>query len=186
MPDYSKGLIYTIKTGDSLYVGSTCNFTKRKWHHKHSLYNDKSKEHYYKLYVTIRANDCEWEMKPYKEFKCDSKLQLSIEEERCRKELGADLNMRNCNCGFDTKNEYLKSYRTINDKKLKEQRQKFRAANKEKIAINDKEYHEQNREKILAKGREKVACECGVQLRRNGLSRHKKSKSHQKWLEKAK
>ena len=32
MPDYKKCVIYTIRTGEGLYVGSTCNF-------KMDLYN---------------------------------------------------------------------------------------------------------------------------------------------------
>ena len=42
MPDYKKAIIYKITTGDNIYIGSTCNFTKRKWAHKNSIYNEKS------------------------------------------------------------------------------------------------------------------------------------------------
>ena len=91
MPDYSKSIIYTIRTRDSVYVGSTTNFINRKHAHKRNI---KDKET--KLYKTIRDNNGEWDMKPYKEFPCENKTQLIIEEERIRKELKTDLNMNSC------------------------------------------------------------------------------------------
>jgi predicted GIY-YIG superfamily endonuclease len=85
-----KGFIYTIKTGNSLYVGSTKNFTQRKYQHKKNIekVNNKSQK---KLYDTIRQNG-EWDMRIYKE--CDYNIcyELKIKENEVIKELGADLN----------------------------------------------------------------------------------------------
>ena len=60
MPDFTQGLIYTIRTRNSIYVGSTTNFSDRKRSHKSAIYS----ETYYdlKLYKTIRDNDGEWYM----------------------------------------------------------------------------------------------------------------------------
>jgi len=102
MPDYSKAVIYTIKTGNSIYVGSTVNFRDRKYSHKGYIYNENSKKYGRKLYKTIRDNDGEWDMKPHKEFACENKTQLTIEEERIRIELNADLNAQSCH-GIDKK-----------------------------------------------------------------------------------
>jgi putative lipase involved disintegration of autophagic bodies len=85
-----RGIIYTIKTGDSLYVGSTTNFTQRKYQHKKYIerVNYKGQK---KLYDVIRQNG-EWDMRIYKE--CDFNIcyELRVEESKVIRELGADLN----------------------------------------------------------------------------------------------
>ena len=108
MPDYSKAVIYTIRTGDCLYVGSTCNYTNRKYQHKNVI-----KTHQFKLYSTIRENNGEWDMKPYSQFPCENKTQLIIEEERVRQLLNSDLNSNRCH----TSKEYIKQNRkkSVND-----------------------------------------------------------------------
>ena len=111
--DYKRSVIYTIKTGDGLYVGSTTDFTKRKNSHKSNIYNEKRKDYNYKLYKTIRENGGEWDMKPYKEYPCENKTQLVIEEERVRCELNADLNNNRCYTGLSSI-EYNKQYNIEN------------------------------------------------------------------------
>tara|TARA_R110001592_G_scaffold264161_1_gene529526 strand:+ start:16 stop:438 length:423 start_codon:yes stop_codon:yes gene_type:complete len=96
MPDYSKCVIYTIKSGDGLYVGSTCNFNNRKYGHKYNIYNESDDKYNMKLYKTIRENDGAWDMQPHSQYPCKSKMEMAIEEERVRKELKADLNMNSC------------------------------------------------------------------------------------------
>ena len=120
--DYKKSVIYTIKTGDSVYVGSTTNFTTRKGHHKTNLYNQNSKKYNFKLYKTIRDNGCNWVMKPYKEYPCENSIQLVIEEERVRCELNADLNMVCCWTGL-SREEYDKQRYIKNKDKLSEYRE---------------------------------------------------------------
>ncbi len=165
--DYQKGLIYTIKTGDSVYVGSTTNFRERKWGHKADLKRKKERN----LYQTIINNGGEWDMKPYKEFPCNSKLQLEIEEEKIRRELNADLNMIKCNTDKEEKKQEKKEYDAEYVKK-----------NYEKILQQNKEYREKNREAIRKKDRERLICECGCSVNRNGLGRHKKTQKHQNFI----
>ena len=111
MPDYSKAVIYTIRTKDGVYVGSTTNFIQRKYNHKCNI-----KTNNYKLYKTIRDNDGEWDMKPYKEFPCETKQQLNIEEERIRCELKADLNVQSCYGRTLSFSEKSKKYREAVDR----------------------------------------------------------------------
>ena len=47
--DFQKTVIYTIKTGNSLYVGSTTNFTQRKNCHTNSISNVNNSNYNYKL-----------------------------------------------------------------------------------------------------------------------------------------
>ena len=136
MPDYSKCVIYTIRTGEGLYVGSTCNFVKRKYKHKSSLNNKNSKDINIKLYRTIRENDGAWDMQPHSEYPCNSKIEMNIEEERVRQELKADLNMNSC-YGLDidkqkqTQKEYHKSYALKNKDKLAEYKREYRLKKKQ-------------------------------------------------------
>lgn len=136
MPDYSKSIIYTIRTREGVYVGSTTNFTKRKCLHKSYIKYKNSK-----LYQTIRDNGGEWDMKPYKEFPCETKQQLNIEEERIRCELKADLNL-NCCSGLDAA-------------KISKRKKEYYEKRKKEIADKQKIYYEDNKEQILKNKKEK-------------------------------
>ena len=164
MPNYEDCVIYTIRTCDGLYVGSTCNFTHRKHCHKYSLNNENDKAYNYKLYKIIRENDNEWDMQPYKLFPCKNKMEMEIEEERCRVELNADLNSMFC-YGHNTKQrkEYHKQ-RRLNNIVCREYIKQYRIDNKERL-------------------KEKKTCECGCEVANGGLTRHQKSKKHLKLLE---
>ena len=214
MVNYKNGLIYTIRTGDSVYVGSTCNFNRRKQAHKAFIYNENSKNYGRKLYKTIRDNDGEWDMKPHKEFACENKTQLTIEEERVRIELNADLNSNSCH-GIDKnkvkekdkqwllnnpdkkkridKKHYEKNKDSILEKKkehyeknkeyIKERMKQHRLNNIETIKEKAKEYYIKNKEDICEKQKEKTVCECGCEVKLNGLQRHKRSAKHIKLIE---
>ena len=111
--DFSQGLIYSIvcKTDASLlYVGSTTNWTQRKNLHKTACINEKSSGYNYQVYVMIRANGG-WEnfvMKPIKEFPCENNIQLTIEEERIRVEMQANLNTYRAYLSPEQKQYYRK------------------------------------------------------------------------------
>tara|TARA_R110000787_G_scaffold8506_1_gene28758 strand:- start:236 stop:601 length:366 start_codon:yes stop_codon:yes gene_type:complete len=85
-----RGFIYTIRTGDSLYVGSTGNFTQRKYQHKKNIEKENNKSQK-KLYATIRQNG-EWDMRIYCECNYTINYELKIKEKDVIKKLGADLN----------------------------------------------------------------------------------------------
>jgi group I intron endonuclease len=77
--------------------------------------------------------------------------------------------------------EYKKEYRQRNIDKIKQ----YYEDNKDKI----KQYYEDNKDKIkqyYQKNKdeinEKITCECGVELTKQNLSRHTKSKKHQNYL----
>jgi hypothetical protein len=143
MADYSKAVIYTIRSGDSVYVGSTINFASRKYDHKKAIYDENNKKYNRKLYKTIRENDGEWDMQPYSQFPCNCNIELTIEEERVRQLLNADMNMRRCGT-CSTKTEYYYKYREENNKK----REQYYQLNKKSIIENVKEYRLKNLEKI--------------------------------------
>ena len=58
MVNYSKGIVYKLCCKDvnitDIYIGSTTNFTRRKWGHKTACNNEKDKSYNFKVYQFIR------------------------------------------------------------------------------------------------------------------------------------
>ena len=96
MPDYSKTVIYKIQHQEDetlVYVGSTCNFTRRKCEHKKNCNDPNKKVYDCKLYEMIRKNG-NWEafkMTQIEEFSCYNKREAEAEEDRIMLELKATL-----------------------------------------------------------------------------------------------
>jgi hypothetical protein len=180
MPDYSKAVIYTIRTGDSLYVGSTCNFRNRKYNHKNGVNDANSKIYNFKVYKKIRENDGEWDIKIHKEFPCENKTQMSIEEERVRVELNADLNMRTCH-GLDLEKEKKtqEKYKQNNEQKIKN----YYVKNSNQAKVRAKQFYNKNRETIIQKNKEKIICDCGCKISNGNRLRHLKTAKHIKLME---
>jgi len=185
--DFSKNIIYTIRSRKSIYVGSTTDYVKRKSAHKGNIYNEHCKEYNYKLYKTIRENDYEWDIQPYSKYPCNDVVELKIEEERIRQLLKADLNSNCCGTGLNHSElggkAYYKQYYTDNKVKLLEQHKQYRTDNKDKILELNKQYYTDNKDKIAEKTKQKVTCECGCIIRKGDLSKHKKTKKHLKLME---
>jgi len=200
--DYSKTIIYTIRTGNSLYVGSTTHYVNRKNQHKSNIYNENDNYKYnYKLYKTIRENG-EWDMQPHSKYQCNDGVEQKLEEERIRQLLKADLNTFSCGTGLncselgekeykkqywtenkDKLTEQQKQYRTDNKDKLLESAKQYRTDNKDKLAEQQKQYYTNNKDKILEQMNQKVTCECGCIVNRSSLTRHKRTKTHLKLME---
>ena len=151
--DYGKSVIYKIEHIDSpelLYVGSTTDFIRRKSQHKQYCNNINEKAYNCKLYRLIRDNG-NWDSFKcmiIKEFPCNNRTELIIEEEKYRKELQKSLNT-------------LKSHRTIEEKK-----------------DYQKHYHEVNKEQISEMKKEKLTCSCGSIFRISNKSHHEKTLKH--------
>ena len=178
--DYSKSLIYTITTDDgSIYVGSTTNFTKRKYGHKTRMSNENDKLYNTKLYKAMRASSS-YEIKPYKLFPCNSNLELVIEEERVRKELNANLNTNVCHSG-ETGVKYNKTYRETHKDEMAAYKKAYQETHKDEISEYMKAYRETHKDEIAEKGKEKHTCEICGSIYRKG---HTKSNKCQKALAK--
>ena len=199
MPDYSKSIIYTIRSKDNLYVGSTIDFRSRKWKHKSCLYNENGKEYNLKIYKTIRENNYEWVMRPYSKYPCKDILELTIEEEKIRQLLKADLNMHSCSTGGLTPKEYMKQYQEENKNEISEQKKQYYEENKNEFSEQKKQYYEENKSEInekhkqyyeehknelREKRKQKVTCECGCVVTKVYLSKHRKRKKHIDFMEK--
>lgn len=95
--DIDDPVIYTIKSCDNIYVGSTINFERRKAQHGHNirkLRNGFEDRHTNKfLYKVIAKNQYKWNMQIYSKFPCKERWQLDKEEDRIRILLNADMNI---------------------------------------------------------------------------------------------
>ena len=149
--DYSKTIIYTIRTGNSLYVGSTTDYTNRKYKHKSNITNENSKNYNSKLYKTLRENE-EWNIQPHSKFPCNDGVEQKLEEERIRQLLKADLNTVSCGTGLNRsalgEKEYQKQYKTENKDKLSKYYKQYKTENKDKISEHKKQYRTENKDKI--------------------------------------
>jgi hypothetical protein len=148
--EYSKAIIYSIvcKTDETLiYVGSTTNFTQRKNSHKSTCNNEKSINHNLQVYVMIRYNGgwTNFDMQPIKEYPCDNKIQLVIEEEQIRKQLNANLNtLRSYRTTEEKQEQHKKCVEARNKAELKETSRKYRESHAAEIKEIKRKYHQEH------------------------------------------
>lgn len=167
---YEHGKIYKIYSdiGNLTYYGSTCcSLIKRFTDHKNY---PKGK---YTSSKVLEYDDAKIEL--VEEYPCQSKKELEQRE------------------GYYQTNFECVNYQTAGlghkesslrwSRRNKEKRKEFRQQNKEKIKIRAAEYYKKDKQRIQARFKEKITCECGVEIRRGGLSAHKKSNKHKIFLE---
>jgi hypothetical protein len=165
--DYSRTVIYKIEHNENkelVYVGSTTDFTKRKYSHKNTCNNEKGKHYNLKVYHMIRENGG-WEafqMLEIKKFPCYDSNEARAEEERCRVELKSTMNMIRAFV-TETQQEY--------DKNLYEK-------NKIIVKSRSKNRYDEHRDEINKRSSEKVSCECGSIYSIGHKARHFESKKH--------
>ena len=187
MPDYQNGKIYKLWSpeGDDIYIGSTTEtLCRRKAGHKTSYGTGQNltSKILFEKYTDVRIELIE-------EFPCDKKCKLIAREghfirtlncvnkiipDRTHKEWREDTK--------EQRRQYEKHYQR-NKEHVRERDKKYRENNKEKLKEVKKEYYENNKEKIKEQYSEKITCECGCQIRRNGLAEHKRSQKHIKLMQ---
>jgi len=147
---YEKGVIYKLCCKDlnikEIYVGSTCNFSRRKCQHKSVVSNVDNEEYVYRF---IRDNGGwdNWEMILIENYPCSDRQQLLGRERYWYETLEASLNMV-------YPNRSKKEYYDDNEEKIRGKNKKYYDANREKVLEHCKKYYEQNKQKILK--REKI------------------------------
>ena len=191
MPDYQKGKIYKLwspqGTEDEIYYGSTINELRyRKQGHKYKSSLCKSKTLFEK-YDDVRIELIE-------EYPCNSKAELEkkegeyIRNNKCLNKVIPDRTIKEWREDNKEKlTEYNKEYYENNKQSILEYHKKYNENNKEKLT----EYRENNKEKIAEYNKkyyknktiEKVTCECGCIIRKDGLKDHKKTSKHIKLME---
>ena len=180
MPEYINSCIYIIKSKDvnikKVYIGSTCNFSKRKSNHKRNCNNKNLKHYNYNVYKYIRENNgwTAWKMTIVKNFPCNNKSELEAEEKKTILEFGFD-NLLNKQQPTRTQ----KQYRIDNKERMKQ----YYEDKKEALTEYQKQYRIDNKEKLKEKKNQKFTCDCGGRYTLSHKSTHKKSKKHQKYIE---
>lgn len=207
MPDYQKTIIYKICHKDpkitDIYIGSTCNFAKRKCDHKIASRNPLNSKHHQHLYQFIREHDGfdEFEMVMIDEYPCQNKREKEARERHWIEQLKPTLNQRNPfrpaeewrkenkeyikeenqkyrEANKETIRQRKKQYREKNDEKIKQHKKQYREDNKEKIAQHDKEYRESHKEQR----QRKEQCMCGSVYAHVNKAKHERTAKHQNFI----
>lgn len=213
MTDYSKTIIYKIVCKDptitSFYIGSTTNFTKRKYCHKICCNNENNKKYNFQIYQTIRNNGGfeNWSMILIEDFPCENKREAEKREQYWKDELKPDMNKKNpFKIEFNIKVNPIEYYKEHYQKELlknpninKDQYQKRLLKNSnhckehyQKVLLKNPEFCKEQYEKRLLKNPEynkehyqkynyKVTCDCGSIITHCHLSSHKKSLKHKSY-----
>lgn len=150
------------------YIGSTINFTRRKCEHKNVCYNNKKREYNTPLYQYIRDNGGweEFEMVPIEEYSCDTTIQAKIREQHWIEERKQSKKLMNTVSAYVDTKEY----------------NRIRNATEERKQLK-RDYLNQHRDEIYEHRKEKITCECGLEIARGNLWEHKKSIRHQTYLD---
>jgi hypothetical protein len=79
--------------------------------------------------------------------------------------------------------DYFNEYRQNNKDKISEKKKEYRQNNKDYFNEYFKEYRKKNKDRINQRLGEKIKCECGCEVRRDSLTRHKLSQKHIKLMQ---
>ena len=159
MVNYQNGMIYKIahRYSPYVYIGSTCNFSRRKSQHKDCCNNEKSKQYNQKVYQTIRELGG-WDnfvMVLVAKFPCNDKMELHAKEFEYQQLFDANLNTQNA----------------IKDPNYDK---KYHEKNREKRNQFSQKYNKKNSEE----NKKIVECECGCIVSKGALYTHRKSQRH--------
>lgn len=171
------GKIYKIIStqGTECYVGSTFDTTRNRFQqHKSNYKQRKNKCIVSEMFDKYGIDNCR--MLLIKEYEVIDRRHLEVYETLWIKKLKA-INKVQPSGGI-LKKHYLKQFYEDNKKTILEKAKIYRVANKEAIAEKDKKYRENNKQKISEKGKERITCECGIEVCRGRLTQHKKTKKH--------
>ena len=188
---YNDMVIYKICCKDlnitDIYVGHTCNLSKRRWHHKNCCENETGKYNM-KVYQFIRKNGGwnNWDVIEVDKCPCLDFEEATKIERYYIETLNATLNMviptrTTKEYYYANKEERLANHKkwvNENADKVKQYTIEYREKNKERILERDRQcsklYREKNKEQIY----EKIQCECGCLITKTGLTKHKTSQKH--------
>ena len=180
MPNYSKTSIYKICCLDTtikdIYIGSTCNFSRRKYQHKNLCNDENNKDYNIKVYKFIRDNGgwINWNMIQIKEFSCENKREKETEERKCIEELKPTLNVN-----IPTRSE--KEWRIENKETLREKQKIYQKLDyvKQKKETYTKNHRKEKQEYDKQYRKIKIKCDiCNCSVSKHHFKRHLKSKKH--------
>ena len=168
MPDYQKGKIYKLVSDhtDEIYIGSTIQkLSQRLGTHASDFREGKNKctcKHMFDLgkVKIVLIENCP----------CNSKEEL-LKRERHYIETMVCVNKT---IPGRSKAEYLQD----NKEEISKTKKEYNLKNKDKIKEIKKEYYLKNIDKIKESRKLKIICDCGLDVNKNHISRHIKTKKH--------
>ena len=147
-PDYSKACIYKIWSHltDRVYIGSTCDMTKRWSQHKlgYKCWKDGRKDltYSYLLFDSVGVENCKIEW--LHDFPCETKKQLNKEEGRIQRQNKDLLINKRIEHGLEMA-EYKKIYNDNHKAERVEYDKKYREEHKAERVEYDKKYQEEHK-----------------------------------------
>jgi hypothetical protein len=139
-------------------------------------YNDKHKEEY-KEYAQQHKQEIKEYQKEYNETHKQEIKEYQKEYNETHKQERKEYNETH----KEELSEYRKEYRQQHKEEIKkykeehrEEDKQYRQQHKQEI----KEYYETHKKEILKRLGEKIVCECGIEIKRGGKSKHIKSQKH--------
>ena len=178
MSRYQNGLIYKIVCNNpeitDCYVGSCCNFNKRKSQHKLYCKGENYKEYKFRVYKFIRSNGgwTNWSMIQIELYPCNTKRELETRERYHLEQLKANLN---CVVPTRTPEEYREGHKAHK----REYDKHYSDDNKEKILKRVQQYYSKNKNEINERRNQIIECECGNTPTKRNISSHLKGRKHQ-------
>lgn len=151
--NYQNTIIYKIVCKDisitDCYVGSTTNFTKRKYAHHHSCNNEKGKAYHYNVYSFMRANGGweNWDMIEIEKYPCNDLNEALKRERHWIETLKATLNIVK-------PLRSIQDYRKDNAEKLKEHKKQYDIEHAKQIQSYNKKHWKENCDELKAKYKE--------------------------------
>ena len=187
MPNYQAGKIYTLRSlsrPDLIYVGSTTQtLAKRLGGHRASFrYWKAGKGHYRTSHDVLEVGDEYIEL--VESYPCENKMLLTRREGEVMREMecvNKRIEGRTKKEWREEHKEYLREWQKKNFEDNKEARIKsnrdYYCDNKERISKRKKAYYDKHREWLA----QKIECDCGAVISRNGKAGHVHTKKHQAW-----
>ena len=181
--NYQKGCIYKIWSPltDKIYIGSTCNMTKRWSSHKCEYKGFKNGKRLIKcnsfvLFDLVGVDNCniEW----IKDFPSNSKKELEREEGIVMRLPEHKDFLVNKYIAGRTIKEYGIEYREKNKVQISYNKKEYSKNNREQLREIKKQTYIINREQILEKQRQKYTCVCGSTICKGGKTEHERSQKH--------
>ena len=155
--------IITSTNTDKVYIGSTVKTLKQRLNGH--IYEAKLNKGCTSKFI-INAGDYSIDL--LETVECNSEERFNLEMEYIKGY--GELAVNNYNGRMSDKNYLRKVGRD------------YYHANKHKYKLKIKHYYEANKEKLNAYSSTKVKCECGTEVTKSNLVRHKKSKKHMEFI----
>lgn len=169
------GYIYKIvnigQLDKVLYIGSTFDPKNRKYYHKYHCKTPSQRSYNCSLYKHIRSHGgwVNFKFQIIIEYVCKDKRELKAKEHEYIDIYGLE-NLLNT----------LSAFKSDDDKKA--YHKQYHIKHKDKHKEYSRKRYQQNRQRILEKSKQmkgvKTICCCGQIVNKNGLSGHRKSKTH--------